>query len=171
MDEKPSARADLISAIVWIVFGGAIVYGAWTMDRLETLHINPYTAPGLVPGILGASIAFMGALLALRAWRAGALTPAGAPAPIDKGRRAAMKRAAVALTLCLIFGAGLVGHGPPFWLATVLFVFAFIVAFQWQERTNAPARWRGAGIALAVAVGAAVFVTGIFQELFLVRLP
>jgi hypothetical protein len=171
MDEKPSARADLISAVIWIVFGGAIVYGAWTMDRLENLHINPYTAPGLVPGILGASIALMGLLLALRAWRAGALTPAGAPAPVGDERRAAMGRVALALTLCLIFGAGLVGHGPPFWAATILFVFAFIVAFQWHERTSTPARLRGAGIALAVAVGAAVFVTGIFQELFLVRLP
>lgn len=171
MDDKPSARADFLFGIFWFLFGGAIVYGSWTMDRLENLHINPYTAPGLVPGILGASIAFMGILLSLRAARAGALTPAGAFNPFDDERAAAMKRVAMALVLCLIFGAGLVGHGPPFWLATVLFVFVFIVAFQWSELGTRQARLRGAGVALAVAVGAAVFVTGIFQELFLVRLP
>jgi hypothetical protein len=82
-----------------------------------------------------------------------------------------MKRAGLALILCLIFGAGLVGHGPPFWLATILFVFGFIMLFQWRERRTTPARLRGAALALAIAVGAAVFVTGIFQELFLVRLP
>jgi hypothetical protein len=171
MDEKPSARADLFFAVVWIVFGGVIVQMSWAMDRLENLHINPYTVPGLVPGILGASIAFMGLLLAMRALRAGALTPAGAPAPIDAERRGAMGRVALALVLCLIFGAGLVGHGPPFWLSTILFVFTFIVAFRWHEADTKQTRLRGMGLALAVAVGAAVFVTGIFQELFLVRLP
>jgi hypothetical protein len=171
MDEKPSARADLISALVWILFGAVIVTMSWTMDRLENLHINPYTAPGLVPGILGASIALMGVMLLVRSLRAGALTPAGAPASIDAARRSAMARVALALVLCLIFGAGLVGHGPPFWLSTILFVFAFIVAFRWHEMETTQARLRGAGLALAVAVGAALFVTGIFQELFLVRLP
>jgi hypothetical protein len=171
MDDKPSARADLISAILWIAFGVTVFVMSWTMDRLEALHINPYTAPGLVPGILGASIAIMGVMLLVRAVRAGALTPVGAPAPMTEERRAALMRAALALILCLIFGAGLVGHGPPFWLAALVFVFGFIVLFQWRERQTARARLRGAALALAVAIGAAVFVTGVFQEIFLVRLP
>ena len=44
--QQPSPRADLVSGLGWIALGGAIVYGSWTMDRLENLNINPYTAPG-----------------------------------------------------------------------------------------------------------------------------
>ncbi len=146
MDDKPSARADFISAIIWIVFGGCHRLRCVDDGPAREFAHQPYTAPGLVPGILGASIVLMGVLLALRSLRAGALTPAGAPAPVDDDRRAAMGRVALALVLCLIFGAGLVGHGPPFWVATILFVFAFIVAFQWHERTSTQARLRGAGI-------------------------
>ena len=39
-----------------VVFGAAIVYGSWTMDRLESLKIPLSTAPGVVPGVLGIGI-------------------------------------------------------------------------------------------------------------------
>jgi len=51
--DEPSARADLVAAALWISFGAAVATGAWRMDRLERLNINPYEAPGLVPGLLG----------------------------------------------------------------------------------------------------------------------
>lgn len=47
------ARNDLRDAIGWIVFGLVVLVGSVTMDRLERQHINPYTVPGLLPGILG----------------------------------------------------------------------------------------------------------------------
>ena len=53
----PTASA----ACIWIVFGSAVVYGSWTMDRLESLGIPPSTAPGLVPGLLGIGIVIFGA--------------------------------------------------------------------------------------------------------------
>ena len=67
-DDLP-ARTDLIAALVWIVIGGAITTGAWTMDRLDRLHINRYEAPGLVPGLLGAAIFVLGLVLAVRSVR------------------------------------------------------------------------------------------------------
>ena len=38
------------------------------MDRLEAQHINPYTVPGLLPGLLGLVMILLGVLLALRSW-------------------------------------------------------------------------------------------------------
>jgi hypothetical protein len=33
-DERPSARADVVAAAIWLAIGAAIVAGSWNMDRL-----------------------------------------------------------------------------------------------------------------------------------------
>ena len=58
--------ADRIGGLIWIVFGAAVIYGSWMMDRLESLGIPPSTAPGVVPGLLGAFIIVFGLVLVLR---------------------------------------------------------------------------------------------------------
>jgi hypothetical protein len=165
-EQQTPPRSDLISAAFWMLFGGAIVVGSWRMDRLEYMHINPYTAPGLVPGILGAFIALFGLIMAVRAVRAGTLqTGATGGEPIFNGR------VALSAALCIAFAAGLVGHGPPFWLAAGIFIFVHIFLFQYPERRASGELAKGTLLALAVAVAAAFVITMIFQELFLVRLP
>jgi Tripartite tricarboxylate transporter TctB family len=164
LDSQPSARYDLACGLGWIAAGAAIVYGSWTMDRLEYLYINPYTAPGLVPGVLGAMIALCGALMALRASRIG-IVGSAAQGPIFTGR------VALSLTLCLGFGLGLLGRGPPFWAAAALFLFLHVFLFEFVERRDRGTLARGLLIALAVSAGASFVITMIFQELFLVRLP
>lgn len=166
MTERPTAAADLVWSLIWIVFGAAVFYGAWTMDRLEAQHINPYTAPGLVPGALGIGLVGLGALLLFRSLRAGTAAPAGTASP-----PLVTPRLLVALALCLLYGIGLVGRGLPFWLATALFVFVAIAVFQWPERRAQGQITRGLLIALLCALGLAAGVTLVFQELFLVRLP
>ena len=52
--------ADRTGGLIWIVFGAAVIYGSWVMDRLESLGIPPSTAPGVVPGMLGAFIIVFG---------------------------------------------------------------------------------------------------------------
>src|ERR1700761_4230460 len=71
-----SPRSDLLAAIGWMVLGGAILTGSLMMDRLEDQDINPYTIPGLLPGLLGIAMIILGALLALRSWRAPPMRPA-----------------------------------------------------------------------------------------------
>jgi hypothetical protein len=162
MTERPSVFADLVWSLIWIVFGAVVFYGAWTMDRLEALHINPYTAPGLVPGALGVGLILLGAALLLRSLRA---APAGTPVKL------VTPRLLMATALCLAYGIGLVGRGLPFWLATTIFVFASILLFRWPEHRANGTLGRGIVIALLCAIGTAAGVTLVFQELFLVRLP
>jgi hypothetical protein len=165
MAEKSAPAADLVWSVVWIAFGAAVVYGSWAMERLEKMNINPYTVPGLVPGLLGGGILLMGTMLLVRAIRAGGLRAQPARAAPDLGRLG------LAMVLCLAYGAGLVGHGIPFWAATFLFVFVSIALFQWTER-RARGEWRrGLAVAAACALGTAAGVTLVFQEVFLVRLP
>jgi hypothetical protein len=166
-EQQTPPRIDLYSAAFWALFGGAIVVGSWRMDRLEYMHINPYTAPGLVPGILGAFLVLFGVIMAIRAIRAGALTPAGAVG----GEPIFNRRIALSAALCIAFAAGLVGHGPPFWLGAAVFLFLHIFIFDYPERRARNEVAKGALAAAAIAAGAAFTITMIFQELFLVRLP
>ena len=142
---------DRLQGIAWIAVGAAIVYASWTMDRLERHGAALYTAPGLVPGLLGLAIVLLGVLLATR-------TSAADPS-IQRGWTAT----ALVLALCLGYAVGLVGRAP-FWLATFLFVTAFIALFEYPDRRR---------MALAPLYGAATsaLVTWLFQSVFLVRLP
>jgi hypothetical protein len=167
MDQQTPPRTDLISGIGWILFGGAIVVASLRMDRLEAMHINPYTAPGLVPGILGAFLALFGLIMGIRAVRAGALR--SGPQPL--GEPIFNARVLLSAVLCIAYAAGLVGHGPPFWLATAVFVFLHMVVFEYPERRARGEVAKGVALAAAVAIATAFGVTMIFQELFLVRLP
>jgi hypothetical protein len=170
-DSSPSPRADLYWSLAWIAIGVAIFAGGFTMDRLERQNINPYTAPGLVPALLGVGIAILGAILLARSVRRGGLAAGAETRPrADRGRLAA------ALALCLVYAGGLVGRTlfglhVPFWLATALFVFVAIVAFEWRDRRARGELGRGIAVAAACAIGTAAGVTLVFQEVFLVRLP
>ena len=160
-------KADFYWSLGWIIAGGAIVHGGWTMDRLERLNINPYTAPGLVPAILGMSLAIMGFLLMVRALRAGAFRNAGA----ERTEPASHTRLILASILCVGYGAGLVGRGLPFWLATFLFVSVSIAMFRWPDYRLSGQVVRGLMIAALCGAATAIGVTLTFQEIFLVRLP
>ena len=164
---ETSPRADLVSALLWMVFGGAIAIGSWRMDRLENLHINKYEVPGLVPGLLGTAVLLLGAVLLVRAIRRGALNPLG-PAAKPEGRG----RMALVLGAMLLYSLVLVGHGLPFWLSTAVFVSAFIFFFD-RERQTALGRSAPRQALLAIVCGgvASAVVTLTFQEIFFVRLP
>src|SRR5260370_28860144 len=68
-EDTASLRSDFRSAIGWTGLGIAILIGSVMMDRLEKQDINPYTIPGLLPGLLGIAMTILGALLAARSWR------------------------------------------------------------------------------------------------------
>jgi|SRR5687768_13921091 len=168
-DSDVSARADLVGSAAWIAFGLAIVGGSLAMDRLEQFGATLATAPGLVPGVLGATIAALGALLALRALRTGGvagLKQRWQPAP---ERRNALVRTAVATVLALVYTLGFVGR-ISFPISTALFVFAFIMVFDLSDTARTPLR-RRAAIAAVIAVATAAIVTLVFERIFLVRLP
>lgn len=166
-EQGVSPRADLVSAVVWMLLGGAIAIGAWRMDRLAHLHINKYEIPGLVPGILGAVILLLGVLLAARALSQGALRPL-VPEPAAPGAA----RMALVFAALLLYALVLVGHGLPFWLATFAFVSAFILIFD-RERQTALGRGTGRQVMLALLCGAVAsgVVSTAFQDIFYVRLP
>ncbi len=164
------AASDLRAAIGWGVFGVAVLAGSITMDRLERQDINPYTVPGLLPGLLGIVLILLGVLLALRSWQRGGSTLGGARLHIDA---AVVRRLALVIALLLVYSVVLVGHGTPFWLASALYVSISIVTLQKPQRSalGRTLTWRDVAFALAVGLGSGWGITFVFQDLFLVRLP
>lgn len=172
-----SQRADRLFGLGWTLLGAVIVVESWRMDRLEQQHINPWTVPGLVPGLLGVVLAILGIVLAVR--RAPPAEVPVAPelfgleeeAPEAPQDAAEPWRVGLALLLCLGFAGGLVGSGLPFWAASFVYVFLAILLFEWPDRRAAGTLLRGAVQAAVIAACAAAAITFIFQEIFLVRLP
>jgi hypothetical protein len=164
-------RGDFLSAIGWMTLGTAILIGSVMMDRLADQDINPYTIPGLLPGLLGIAMMILGGLLAIRSWHARPFRPAETTDPSTS--HAGRKRLAVVLGLCLAFGVGLVGHGLPFWVAVLIFVTASILCLQYQQRPAIASTigLRQFAAATAIGLGAGIAITIIFQDLFLVHLP
>lgn len=165
-----SARADLRAAWVWMIFGAAVLIASLRMDRLEKQDINPYTIPGLLPGLLGIVTILLGFLLALRSWRRLKVHP-DEIVPSTGG--AEKKRILMVIVLCVGFAVGLVGHGLPYWAAAAIFVSIAILCLQHVQRQAAGEKLGLRAIAKAVAIGlgAGIVITLVFQELFLVHLP
>lgn len=172
-DDDQSARhmvrADLLTGLVILGLGLAVTWLAWEMPRLTTRGIHPATAPGLVPGLLGIALALCGAIVALRSIRVLG----------DRAGWAAFSRLLVsteaarvggALMLAVIYAVGLVGW-LPFWAATALFVFAFILLFEQGFGASDQALLRTLATAAVQAVLVAIVVTLVFERGFLVRLP
>jgi Tripartite tricarboxylate transporter TctB family len=170
MDPTASRSADRIGGLIWVMFGAAVVYGSWTMDRLESLGVPPLTAPGLVPGLLGLGCILFGLILLSR--RGAPVAPAehrseGKPS----GQPFEWRRTALSWALCVTYAGALLGRGPPYGLITAAFLFGHLVLLDESEQVPAtPSRRRLVAAAIIAPVTAAA-VTLIFQVLFLVRLP
>lgn len=170
-DNKRLTRADLLTGIVFILLGLAVVYGAWTMPRLESRGVHPFAVPGVVPLLLGGVLALCGALLSWRSLRRGALHKL----PADQSLLRLLygietRRLLTMIALSLGYALILVGL-IPFWLATALYVFVAIVVFEHFMSEVPRPLVRSALLAGIQAVLVAVIVTVVFQEGFLVRLP
>lgn len=171
IEAPPSPRSDLADAAFWIVLGVAVLIGSVTMDRLERQGVNPYTVPGLLPGLLGIAMIALGGILALRSLRRGAFD--ARPSPPDAVDRERWRRIWVVTGLCLGYGVVLIGHGLPFWLASTIYVTSSILILQRMSRDPAvrrqtPKAWAKA---LAIGLGSSLVTHLVFQELFLVRMP
>ena len=166
----PGRRADLLFGLVLVALGIAVAFESWRMPRLTELGVHPMTAPGLVPGLLGLVTALLGGILTTRSARTGGGPPAGAVGGGSQDFLRQAGRFALTLVLCLAYAVVLVGR-VEFWLATGLFVFAFIVLFEWNGEREISGHVRAVVFAGIQAVVVSALVTVVFERIFLVRLP
>lgn len=171
MGSKAMSRADFYTAVVLIALALAVIVGSVTMDRLEVRRIHPASAPGMVPGLLGIALLVCGAMLLMRAIRAGGhrALPAGGNLP-HWLRGLEARRLAVTAAVSVVYAGLLVGW-MPYQAATALYVFVMVVGFERMMEAGRPP-WAQSLIVAAVLAGVAGFGVGwVFEALFLVRLP
>jgi hypothetical protein len=175
-----AVAADRIGGLIWVAFGGAVVYGSWAMDRLQSMGIPPATAPGVVPGLLGIAFIIFGLILLVRrepATAVAAETTASAEAPAPAGMPTAQgdelhwKRGALSWALCMTYGGVLLGGGLPYWVLTAAFLFLHILLLDETEQVPASLNVRRLLTAAVIAPVVATVVMLVFQRIFLVRLP
>ena len=168
--------ADRIGGLIWFVFGVAVVYGSWQMDRLEAMNIPPSTAPGVVPALQGLGFIIFALILMFRAQQrtiANTYAPDGATteAPVEPGDGVHWKRILVSWGLCVGYGAILLGSGMPYWPLTAAFLFLHVILFDETEQVPARPTLRRVLIAAVVALAISTVVTMVFRYVFLIRLP
>jgi putative tricarboxylic transport membrane protein len=164
-------RDDVVGGLLWMLLGSVILIASWRMDRLEAQDINPYTVPGLVPGLLGLGMVFFAALMLARGWRSGLHAASASAESLTPGdSKTAYGRLALALMLCIGYAVVLLGR-IPFWLAASLFVSASIFVLRFAELRAGGRVLRGAITAIIIGIGSGALVTIVFERIFLVRLP
>ena len=162
-----SRRGELIDAAVWAALGAAILVASWRMDRLEHLSINPWSAPGLTPGVVGALMIVLALALAMPARRAAAPDGTAETSPPPGSAR----RTLIAAALCVTFAGVTLGRGLPFVVEGAVFIFVFTSIFSWRSWREEQRVARGASQALVVAVLTSTVIAWLFESVFLVRLP
>lgn len=164
-------KRDFITSIVLIVFSVSVVVSSYTMPRLEHRDIDPFSAPGIVPGMIGLILLILALTLFTRSIRAGGYRLFSAD---DSGDAAAHPGAAgrVLLTLfiSLVYAVGLLGR-IDYTFGTLIYIFSFIVLFEYRRGVPLLEQKKMFATALLQAVIAAVLITLVFRKLFLVDLP
>lgn len=162
-----SRRDEYLNAGVWAALGMVILVASWRMDRLATMNIDPWSVPGLTPGVVGALMIVLALALALQARRAGNDPGLEEVDPADGGTL----RTLGAMVLCVVFAGITLGHGLPFAVEGAVFIVAFTALFSWRTWRDEKRIARGLAQTVAVAVIAAALISWLFESVFLVRLP
>ncbi|HCG64373.1 MAG: hypothetical protein A2Y31_08210 [Spirochaetes bacterium GWC2_52_13] len=179
-------RADFITSVLLMALSAFVIIESLRMPRLEHRNINPYTIPGMVPAILGVIMGVLSITLFFRAMRYGgyrlskhttaatssssASAGDGSPQKVGFWHKPETLRVILTVGFCLLYAIILVGWA---WypIATFLYVFGFIVLFEY-DRTKGPGEQKRIFILAGVeALLTAVLVSVVFRYVFLIRLP
>ncbi len=171
MKESNMPKADFATSLGLTAFGTFVLVVSIRMPRFQEQGANPYSVPGIVPGLVGAILAALGVVLLVRSiLRGGHRTGITGRTVVEFFREESSRRIFLTIVASVIYGLVLIGT-VPFYLATGIYVFAFVMIFEYEFRKPLKEQWRRVAVALLMAVLVAGIVTAVFQYLFLVNLP
>jgi len=171
MKPENMPRADFVVSILLMCFGIWVIVHSLQMPRFQDLGANPFSVPGIVPGILGTIIFLLSLTVFIRSVR-------------RKGHRLginrqtldgvfqdpSMQRMLLTTIICAIYGLVMIGN-MNYYLATFVFVMFFLLLFQYRPSEGLAAHRKLLLSSLVQAILTAGIVGAIFRYLFLVDLP
>ncbi len=164
-------RADFFTGIVLICLSLYVMFESWRMPRLEHLKIHPLSAPGIVPAFVGMVLLIFGTVLVIRSTRRGGhrlgVSYEGFRRMLSNSGN---QRLLLTAILCIGYAGFLIGT-LPYWLATGLFIFVFIIVFEWERGMDIARRNKRLISAVLIAILSSAAITLVFERLFLVALP
>lgn len=170
MKYKNMNKADFLTSIFLFVFGLIVFILSIRMPTFRELGANPYSAPGIVPGIMGVILSFMGAILFIRsAIRQGYKIKLSSQAIKIFFKNDSIKRLLIALFLS-VFYVVLLGK-INYFILTGMYIFIFVFAFEFKTKKSILSQGKTLLFALLEAVFIAALISFVFRYLFLVRLP
>ena len=171
MKDSNMPRADFITSMILMVVGVAIFWISLEMPRYEDQGGSFLDSPGIVPAMLGILIAVLSLVVFIRS-----LVRKGYKLGWNRESFAAVLKDAKTVRMLVTIAFG-IGYGLFLmrWLhfiaATLVFVFVFIVVFEYDLKKSFAAQWKVPVFAAVISVLVTAGVFGAFQYLFLVNLP
>ncbi len=172
MTDPKMVKKDFIAAIVLIAFSLSVVVLSYTMPRLERRSIDPFSAPGVVPGMIGLVLLCLALILFVRSVRQGGyrLFDRRSDGSDQADRKGIFARVVLTLAVSLVYAVGFLGR-VNYSVATALYILAFICLFEYRPGQGLWAQRKTFLFGLLQAVLASLLITLVFQKLFLVDLP
>lgn len=173
MQEKTMVRSDFFTSIFLIILGILIVANSLSMPTMAEKEATIYSAPGLVPAFIGAVLIILSFFMLLRSITKikkynFALFP-NTDSISSFFHDVATLRIMITLALCL--GYALLLGKIWFPALTILYIFFFIIAFEFDRKVSIRLQLKKIFIAFAIALVATALIAGTFRYVFLVNLP
>jgi hypothetical protein len=170
MEPKSMDKADFVTSLLLTIFGLAIVIISFRMPTYQELGANPYSAPGIVPAVLGFILHILGIVLLIRSIsRKGYRLTISINKVILLFKQESIKR--LIITLCLSIAYVWLLGKMNYFLLNSLFILLFILIFELNFNKRIFEQKRTLFIAIAEAFIIAGSIALVFQYVFLVRLP
>ncbi len=171
MKQENMPKADFVVSILLMCFGVWIVIHSLQMPRFKEVGANPFSVPGIVPGILGTVIFILSLVVFIRS-----LTRKGYWLGLKRQtlknffQEISLQRMLLTIFICIVYGILMVGS-LNYYLATFIFVLVFLILFQLLGSEDITARGKLLMLSVLQAVLVAGIVGAVFRYLFLVDLP
>jgi putative tricarboxylic transport membrane protein len=165
------ARADFLTGIGLVSLSLYVILESWRMPRLEHLKVHPLSVPGIVPAFIGMVLLIFGTALVIRSIKRRGHQIAFSYQGFRRMlRNPGNQRLLLTAIVCIGYAGFLIGT-LPYWLATGLFIFVFMILFEWERGMNVARRRKCLISAALIAILSSAAITLVFERLFLVALP
>jgi hypothetical protein len=170
MTEKSMLKADFFTSLVLTAFGAAVLILSIQMPNLAEVNQSKFSAPGIVPGFIGAMLILLSGSMLIRSLKRKALAEIkNGIVPKSLFAQETTRRILLTVLLCVLYAFCLGKLWFP--IPTFLFVFVFIFLFEYDFKSALKPQMKKVIIAVIIGLITTVAVTLVFQKLFLVNLP